>query len=132
MTEKPLKLLACMAGAVLLALSAGCATKTTSFAVPGGPGEQVVAIEASSFAFSPNRITAPAGSQLLLTVTNRAGMDHNLTLVDAADNHLLDLDLPVGATVSANIRIEQQGEYRFYCNKPLHSTLGMKGVLVVE
>lgn len=132
MRRKPFKLLMLISGAALLALAAGCAATTTDYAVAVGPGEQVVAIEASSFAFTPNRITAPAGSQLLLTVNNRAGMDHNLTIVDAADHHLLELDLPAGATVSASLRIEQKGEYRIYCSKPLHAAFGMKGVLLIE
>lgn len=132
MTGKFLDLISFVVGAVLLALSAGCTATSIDYAVAGGPGEQVVVIEASSFAFAPNRITAPAGSQLLLTVTNSAGMDHNLTIEDAADRHLLELALPAGATVTAGLTIDQPGEYRIYCGKPLHSSLGMSGVLVIE
>jgi len=132
MAGKSLDLITFIVCAALLALFAGCASTPTSYAVPGGPGEKVVSIEASSFAFTPNRITAPAGSQLLLTVKNSAGIDHNLTIEDAADKHLLELALPAGATVSAGIRLDRKGEYRIYCNKPLHQTFGMKGVLVIE
>lgn len=132
MRKSPIYLLMLIGGAALLALSAGCAATTTDYAVAVGPGEQIVSIEASSFAFTPNRITAPAGSQLLLKVTNHAGMDHNLTIEDGADRHLLELALPAGATVSASLRIDQKGEYRIYCDKPLHAAFGMKGVLLIE
>lgn len=119
-------------GCGLLALIAGCSAPTTSYTVKDGPGEQQLAIEASSFAFTPNRITATAGSPLLLSVKNTAGMDHNLTIEAADASVLLDLELPAGATVTARLRIDQAGEYRIYCNRPMHPTLGMTGLLLIE
>jgi plastocyanin len=126
------QLFATAAGLALLALTAGCSATTVSYAVPVGPGEKIIAIEASSFAFSPNRITVPAGSKLQLMVKNSAGMDHNLTVEDTAGKHLLELALPAGETATGSLTLEQKGEYRIYCDKPLHSSFGMQGTLVVE
>jgi uncharacterized cupredoxin-like copper-binding protein len=132
MNETYYPLFATLVGLTLLALVGGCSASTVQYAVPGGAGDKTVAIEATSFEFSPNRITAPAGSKLLLSVKNRAGMDHNLTLEDATNHRLLELALPAGETVIGDLGVLPKGEYTFHCNKPLHTTFGMQGTLVIE
>lgn len=132
MCRKIKLLITLVIGGALLTLSTGCSAPITSYRVADNPGEQQLAIEASSFAFTPNRITASAGSPLLLSVKNTAGMDHNLTIEAADATILLDLELPAGATTTARLKIDQPGEYRIYCNRPMHPTLGMTGQLVIE
>jgi len=113
-------------------LLAGCATKTIEFAVPEGPGDKIVAITARSFAFEPNMIVAKTGDQLLLMVTNRAGINHNLTVKGPDGKEILDRELLRGETVEVRIELSQSGEYEFICGKPLHSAAGMHGKIIAR
>jgi len=117
-------------GLALLALAAGCAPKTASFQVPAG--EPGVAIEASSFEFTPNLIRTPAGMPLLLKVKNTAGMQHNLTILDLDGKTLASVDLPAGQVTDIQLPTLKTGNYPFYCDKPLHTSLGMKGEIRAE
>jgi len=123
---RPLLLLACLIAFL------GCAHQKTSYSAPGGPQPQVVPMTASSFRFEPDEILAQTGARLLLKVTNSAGIDHNLTVEDPQGDVLLDLTLPAGRTSSAELRLSQPGVYRFYCDKPMHNTLGMTGRIVTS
>lgn len=115
--------------ALLLAVPAGCAGPKVSVSVPEGTGEKRVAVEARSFGFEPNEILARSGDRLLLEVENTAGIDHNLTVLDPAGEVLLSRPLPAGRKVPIELNIEQPGDYPFYCDKPLHPSLGMKGTI---
>jgi plastocyanin len=116
-------------GAVLVAVLAGCAGSKVSVSVPPGTGEKRIAVEASSFDFEPNEILARSGDRLLLEVENTSGMDHNLTVLDPGGEVLLSRHLPPGQKVPIELTLEQPGEYPFYCDKPLHPSLGMKGTI---
>jgi len=117
---------------LFLLFLAGCATKTVEFAVPEGPGEKIVALSARSFAFEPNLIVAKTGDQLLLMVTNRAGINHNLTVRGPDGMEILDRELPRGETVEVLLELTQPGEYEFVCGKPFHSAAGMQGKIVAR
>jgi len=109
----------------LTALAVGCAPQKAAYQVP--PGEIGVVVEASSFEFKPNLIHARAGETLLLRVKNTAGMEHNLTILDPQGKSLASIDLPAGQTVEIPLPPLAAGTYPFYCDKPLHPSLGMKG-----
>ena len=118
---------------VLLMLTvAGCAGRKTAFIVPEGAGEKTVALEVSSFRFEPNAIEAHAGDRLLLRMHNSAVMGHNLTVTDPGGKILLAIDLPPGKTTEAVLALGQAGEYRFYCDKPMHTSMGMSGTITTR
>lgn len=119
-----------LAATCLAALAAGCAPpKKAAYQVP--PGETGVAVEVSSFEFNPNLIRARAGEGLVLKVKNVAGIEHNLTVLDPQGKNLANVDLPAGQTTEIRLPPLPAGDYPFYCGKPLHPSLGMKGEIKV-
>ena len=45
---------------------------------------------------------------------------------------MTSIDVPGKETVEVKVRLKESGIYEFFCNKPFHSTLGMKGTLEVR
>ncbi|MHB8763829.1 MAG: plastocyanin/azurin family copper-binding protein [Deferrisomatales bacterium] len=116
--------------ALLLLGALGCAgARTTVEALPGPGNEKRVAIEASSFAFAPDRILANRGDVLELQVQNRSGMAHNLTVKNPAGQVAAAVDLPGQGAATLRVALPEAGAYEFFCDKPLHPTLGMTGVI---
>lgn len=116
---------------VVLVLMAGCSAPKVSYLVPETTERQIVAVEASNFRFQPNEIVAHPGV-LVLEVRNIASVDHNLTVEDQSGRRLIEQELTSGHTVSVALNLSEPGEYGFYCDKPLHATFGMKGIIVVK
>jgi plastocyanin len=87
--------------------------------------------KAESFKFEPNDIKAHRGDILTIKVENGAGIEHNLTIKTPQDNTLMSVDIPAKGTVSVKVSLAETKTYHFYCDKPLHSTLGMKGQIEV-
>jgi len=129
MGEKGFSRVMPLAAVILTLFLIGCAGQTVSFTVPAGAAETTVALEASSFRFAPNAIEAHAGDRLLMRVHNVAGIGHNLTVEDPGGRVVLALDLPAGKTTEGRLALEQAGEYRFFCDKPLHGSMGMSGTI---
>jgi uncharacterized cupredoxin-like copper-binding protein len=105
----------------------GCAPGTVVYNVPAAGAGRVVAMTASSFEFSPAVINAHQGDRLVLKVTNSAGLDHNLTIKNPEGTMIQSVPLPAGKTVEVELKLIEAGHYRYYCNRPFHSTLGMTG-----
>lgn len=118
-----------LAATCLAALAAGCAPQMAAYQVP--PGKVEVAVEASSFEFKPNLIHARAGEALLLKVTNVAGRTHNLTVLDPQGKSVASVDLPAGQATEIRLPPLTAGSYPFHCDKPFHSSFGMKGEIKV-
>jgi uncharacterized cupredoxin-like copper-binding protein len=95
-------------------------------------GKQVVEMKASSFSFDPNNIEAKQGETLTIKVRNVSSSAHNLTIKDPKGKIVQSVDLPPNETVTMAVELPEAGTYEFYCNKPLHTTLGMKGEIQVR
>ncbi len=93
--------------------------------------EKTLTIKAENFKFEPNSIQAHQGDVLTLQIENTAGGDHNFTLKSPRGATLVNKDLPAKATTPVKITLSESGTYDFYCDKPLHSTMGMKGKIEV-
>ena len=93
---------------------------------------KVVEMAASSFAFDPNNIEASQGDLLVILVTNRSSISHNLTITDPQGRMIQSVELPGNQTARVELSLALAGTYDFYCNKPLHSTLGMRGQIRVR
>ncbi len=113
-------------------LIAGCSGPKKVATVPAGAGEKVIGIKAQSFDFDPDIIRTRPGDRLVLEVENISGMGHNITVKSPSGTILVSRNLPAHETVRLELGLEEKGEYPFYCDKPMHPTLGMKGVLMVE
>jgi plastocyanin len=117
----------------LLLLLSGCAGRKQAVNVTAPPGQKVsVEMKASNFAFDPAVITAQKGDILVLHVTNVSGEAHNLTVKDPSGNIMKSEDIPAHQTITMEIPLPTAGVYPFYCDKPLHATLGMKGRIEVK
>ncbi len=118
--------------AALLVLLAGCGGHKQVVNVTPAAGqkmsvEMTLEMKASSFDFAPSVIIAQKGSTLVLNITNVSGEAHNITVKNPAGKIIKSEDLPAHKTVTVQIRLATAGFYPFYCDKPFHTTLGMKG-----
>ncbi len=94
-----------------------------------GAGE-TIRMTASDFKFQPNNITTGAGSTLTFHIQNVSGTTHNFTLKSPDGKTMQSADIPAKQTVEVRVTFPQPGTYKFDCNKPGHSGLGMKGQVV--
>lgn len=117
---------------VLLAALAGCAGGgKVETAAPMGADGGTIAIEASSFNFSPNEIRVGKPGPLAIQIRNVSGSRHNFTLKDPKGKTLTSVDLPPRQNVKATVELFEPGVYPFYCDKTFHSALGMNGQIIV-
>ncbi|MGW8223281.1 MAG: cupredoxin domain-containing protein [Syntrophobacteria bacterium] len=117
---------------VLTLTLVGCAGKGTVLEVPVGMGEATVSMKASSFAFDPAVIKANQGDILILKVENIANIEHNLTIKNPEGAILHSVTLPAGKTVTVSVSLSEVGVYSYYCDHPMHTTLGMSGRIEVK
>ncbi len=117
---------------VALALTAACAGRQPLVTIVPAKGETVVAMKASNFKFVPNNIRAYKGDMLLFKIENTSGTGHNFTLEDPAGNTLKSVPLPPHQSVVVKTELPEAGTYEFYCDRPFHAALGMKGWIRVD
>lgn len=115
---------------VLLAFAA-CASQQPLVTIGPAKGEIVLAMKVSDFTFEPNNIKAYRGGEIVLNIENISGTGHNFTIKDPQGNTVQNVALPPKETVTVKAPLSEAGTYEFYCDKPFHSTLGMKGQIVV-
>jgi len=95
-------------------------------------GEKSIKIKAGSFRFEPSNIEAQQGDFLIINVENISSRDHNFSIKDPQGEIMTSADVPVKKTIEVKIRLKDPGIYEFFCDKPLHPMLGMKGTLEVR
>jgi len=91
-------------------------------------GEQTVSgpvdIRVDDNAFTPNVLTAPAGSSVTLNLTNAGASLHNIS----EPGESIDHDLPHGSSFAATLDVPASGRLVFYC-KYHRDESGMVGVI---
>jgi len=90
-----------------------------------------IEMAATSFRFEPSLVEVERTGHLVIRVHNEAAVEHNLTVKDPQGRVIAASDLPPGETVAVEVDLDKVGTYPFYCDKPLHATLGMTGEIVV-
>jgi plastocyanin len=96
------------------------------------PENRPIEIELRNFSFYPNHIAVfQNDSPLAFRLTNTADISHNFTLEYNVKNILLSVDLSSKESETVTIKSLQPGNYTFYCNKFLHRSGGMEGMLMV-
>ncbi|MFQ5894368.1 MAG: cupredoxin domain-containing protein [Nitrospinota bacterium] len=123
--------------ALLLALgtlAAGCARAPVREVEARAAGKRVqgVSVEAENFDFVPNRIRAKAGAELKLRVRNTSFIGHNLTVLLPDGRVAGSVDIDSGKSAELSVRLPRAGSYVIYCDKFLHRTFGMEGVIEVR
>ena len=136
-------LLAAVAAAAILALS-GCSSSsgsgsssTTAAAAPtttAAPATTTTAppavaasdqLLAKGFAFTPTKLSFPAGGKISFTFKNGDSAEHNFTLEGGTK---VSKDLTGGKTTTVSFTTPKAGTYKFHCE--YHPAL-MKGTLTV-
>ncbi len=115
----------------MLFMLAACASLQQQVAVSPGKGEKVITMEASSFYFTPNNIKAYQGDVIVLKISNISDAGHNFTIKDTLGQIIQSVDLPFKKTTEIKFTLSEPGKYDYYCDKPLHSSFGMKGQIEV-
>jgi len=115
---------------VLLMLAA-CASQQPLVTIGPDKGEAVVGVKASDFKFEPNNMKAYKGDVIVFQIENISGSGHNFTVKDPQGYTVQSVNLPSKETVQVKISLSETGTYEFYCDKPFHSSFGMKGQIVV-
>jgi plastocyanin len=93
------------------------------------PGQEV-RMRASDFRFEPSMIQVYRLGNLLIHVHNASSNEHNITIKDPQGAIVAHADLPPEETVTLEVELKAPGTYRFFCDKPFHPTLGMRGEIV--
>lgn len=128
--DRKSKWLAAVFTSVLLTFAA-CASQQPLVTIGPAKGEIVLAMKAGDFSFEPNNIKAYRGDVVVLKIENISNAGHNFTVTDPRGNMVQNIALPPKETVTVKIDLSETGTYEFYCDKPFHSTLGMKGQIAV-
>lgn len=123
----------CILILALILFAGGCAGRSGPTVINlTASGNRLISIDASNYKFKPNDIRANEPGLFILQVHNTsAGSEHNLTITDPRGKVVKSVDIRPGQTTISNIELPETGTYRFYCNKRFHSSLGMKGRIVI-
>jgi len=121
-------------GCVVVLLLSGCAGRERAVNVAAASQDDKVQVDvkASNFAFDPDVIVAHKGDSLVLNITDVSGETHNITVKDPSGATIKSEDIPARKSITMEIPLQTAGVYPFYCDKPFHSTLGMKGRIEVK
>jgi plastocyanin len=93
-------------------------------------GHNVFQMTAGDFKFEPNNITTKAGDSITFRIQNTSDSTHNFTLTDPEGNSMQNVDIPPKQSIKVTATFSKPGIYKFHCNKPGHSALGMTGQVV--
>jgi FtsP/CotA-like multicopper oxidase with cupredoxin domain len=97
----------------------------------GGPAPVSLAVSLTDFALHPDRLSAPAGTELTISVTNEGQAPHDLA-VDTGAGVKRTPQLQPGDSATLVVPALEPGEYRIFCSIPGHEDLGMVGSLTVS
>ena len=116
------------------------------------PKDALFLVEMTSFSFTPDVLEVTAGDVVEIAIQNVEPVLHDLTIdVIDADAHVsylagtgqhahqeseIDADIHFALTEPGtgivHLRINEPGEYVFYCSVPGHRESGMFGTLIVQ
>ena len=111
----------------LLVIGACAGSQEMVKVTEGVETEKKVDMRAINFKFEPSVIQARKGDTISLEITNTASSEHNFTIKNPGGRIMKTVDLLADQTKTVKVSLEEPGNYEFYCNKPFHPTLGMKG-----
>ncbi len=83
-------------------------------------------IKASNYKFEPDNIKV-ASDMVTFRISNTTRKMHNFTLKDPEGKIMENVDIPPETTVTVLVTFRQTGTYKFYCDRPFHALLGMRG-----
>jgi uncharacterized cupredoxin-like copper-binding protein len=128
---------------LLLALVGLLAPVASAAQEPAWTNEQTVAVQLSSYKFSPHDIVLQAGRPYRLHLENVSSKDHSFSskgffasaTVRTEDRPKVErgrVEVPGQQSVDVELVANQPGEYRLECDHFMHSAFGMKGAITVK
>jgi plastocyanin len=124
---------AAAAGLLLLAsCGGGGGGSAQPYQEPAGPATENLTVQASNFAFTPDKLDASPGiAEIKLT---DAGGIHTLVFDGTKGNKVPGFMLEVsGSGDSQSLKVDlKPGKYVFYCNVDSHRQQGMQGTITVK
>ena len=121
------KLTVALLSLILLSIGACTGTQNATKVSIVGDKKGTVEVTADNFHFEPSIIEVKSGDPIFLEVTNISSGTHNLTVKDLDGQVIQNVELPANNTIDVELHFKQPGTYEFYCDKPFHKTMGMKG-----
>ena len=108
-------------------------------ATPAQPAARTVEVQLTSFDFNPDEIRLTAGQPIVLRLTNPGRGGHNFSApqffaaarVDAGPVEDGAVEVPGHRAVEVRL-VPAAGRYRLRCTHIFHTTLGMRGTIIVE
>ena len=126
-----------VASLLLLAIAAGGCS--------GVAAAQPITITIAYSAFSPTRVTVPAGVPVTFVIVNDDPIDHEWIVGDAAvhaahrtgtemvhDARPTEVSVAALTSVETTVTFAVPGLYPFICHLPGHEAYGMVGLVIVE
>jgi uncharacterized cupredoxin-like copper-binding protein len=105
-----------------------------------GTGSAEISVSMAEFSFTPSIVSAPAGAEITLNLTNNGTVDHSWVLMqagytaeppfsDADQSHVLqEFTLSPGEQQTATFTAPSDpGKYQVVCSLPGHLEAGMQG-----
>jgi nitrite reductase (NO-forming) len=126
MVRRSLATAAAVAAIAVAAAGCGSSSGGGAYSQPTGPPVKTISIQASSFKFVPNKITAPAG--ILEFKLTSEDIQHSFRIKNV--NGFM-IETSGGKTATGKVKLAA-GTYTFYCDIPGHESAGMKGTLTVK
>lgn len=116
-------------GVVVMAAALAVAALRGSPAVSGS-----AEIVLEDLRFTPNRLNATVGEALLVRLTNRGLVRHDLSF---PASHMPELEgieaiLEPGESRTISLRFDRPGTHTFVCSLPGHAAAGMTGAVFVR
>lgn len=104
---------------------------------------QPVAMELSSFKFTPSTLTLQHGTPYRIRFTNSSSGGHDFVAKDFFDASTIapedrakiskgGIDVDGGESVEVRLVPNQPGSYKSHCSHFMHSSFGMKGEIIVR
>ena len=119
---------------IAMLILSNCAPRVIPGPVYLYPKVEPVDIELKSFSFQPNHIAIlknQSSSPFTFRLNNSAPIRHSFTLTDSRNEILINVDLMPNESTIVTIEPLEIGNYTFYCNRFLHRSAGMEGMLMV-
>jgi len=106
---------------------AGCGSSGGggAYVQPTGPPVKTIAIQGTSYMFTPSKISAPAG--ILEFKLTAKDIQHSFR-IKGVDGFMIEA--AGGETATGKVKLKA-GKYTFYCDIPGHESAGMQGTLTV-
>lgn len=106
---------------------AGCSETGGGSPNDATAGAGDIALTAASLSFDPKNISVEVGEDITIALISKDSL-HDFTI----DELGVELAADAGETDTVRFRVDEAGQYTFYCSVAGHRAAGMEGTLIVK